>query len=131
MTERTRSHAAHAPVVYKPVVPPPPFDAFIENLWYWQGGDPGHAKDTVMASGRLGLLINLNRDELLWYGGERYATRNVLAGIALCGTHTRTFAINACQPHMMGAQFKPGGAFVFFGGSARQFEDAHISLGDI
>ena len=131
MAESLRPHAAHAPVVYRTVVPPAPFDAFIENFWYWQGGDPGHAKDTVMASGRLGLLVNLDRDELFWYGGEGYRTRNVLSGIGLCGTHAHTFAINAYQPHMMGVQFRPGGAFAFFGGSAREFENVHISLGDV
>jgi AraC-like DNA-binding protein len=31
----------------------------------------------------------------------------------------------------MGVQFRPGGAFAFFGGSAREFENAHISLADI
>ena len=55
----------------------------------------------------------------------------MLSGIAICGTHTRTFAIDAYQPHMLGVQFKPGGAFAFFGGSAREFEDVHVSLEDI
>ncbi len=60
-----------------------------------------------MASGRLGMLVNLSRDELSWYGGERYATRNRLSGIGLCGTHASAFAIDAFQPHMMGVQFGP------------------------
>lgn len=127
-----RPHGAHVtPMVYKTFEPPAPFDTFIENVWYWRGDDPGHAKDTIMASGRLGLLVNLSRDELSWYGGERFGTRNVLSGVGLCGAHTHTFAIDAYQPHMMGVQFRPGGAFTFFGGSAREFEDTHISLGDI
>jgi len=84
-----------------------------------------------MASGRLGLFVNLKGDALSWYGGERYSERNMLSGIAICGTHTHTFAIDAYQPHMLGVQFKPGGAFAFFGGSAREFEDMHVSLGDI
>ncbi len=130
-TNSTRPHAAYAPMVYKTFEPAAPFNAFIENVWYWRGGEPSHAKDTVMASGRLGLLVNLNRDELSWYSGNRYSERNTLSGIAICGTHSRTFAIDAWQPHMMGVQFKAGGAFAFFGGSARDFEDAHISLIDI
>jgi AraC-like DNA-binding protein len=32
---------------------------------------------------------------------------------------------------MLGVQFKPGGAFVFFGGSARDFQDVYVSLQDI
>ena len=118
-------------MIYKIFVPPPPFDAFIENLWYWEGGDPGHAKDTIMASGRLAIQINLRQDELSWYDGEGYAKRNRLGGIALCGLTTKSFAIDAFQPSNMGVQFKPGGAVAFFAGSARDFEDTHIALDDI
>jgi len=40
-----RPHAAHAaPILYKTFEPGSPFDAFIENVWYWRGSDPGHAK---------------------------------------------------------------------------------------
>ena len=113
---------------YQIYVPPPPLDSFIENFWYWEGDDPGHAKDTIMASGRMGLLVNLKRDELSWYGGERFAARTALKGIALCGTHSGAFAIDAWQPHMLGVQFRPGGAFPFFGPPAREFQDVHISL---
>ena len=131
-TNGTRPHAAHiTPMLYKTFEPGPPFDALIENVWYWRGSDPGHAKDTIMASGRLGLFVNLNGDALSWYGGERYGERNLLSGTAICGTHTRAFAIDAYQPHLLGVQFKPGGAFAFFGGSAREFEDVHVSLEDI
>lgn len=118
-------------MIYKTFVPPPPFDSFIENLWYWEGVDPGHAKDTIMASGRLAIQINLKRDELSWYDGEGYAKRNRLGGIALCGLTTKSFAIDAFQPSNMGVQFKPGGAVAFFAGPVRDFEDAHVALGDI
>lgn len=131
-TNDTRPHAAHAPpIIYRTFEPSPPFDALIENVWYWRGNDPGHAKETIMASGRLGLFVNLSGGALSWYGGEQYGERNMLSGIAVCGTHRHTFAIDAYQPHMLGVQFKPGGAFAFFGGSAREFEDAHVSLEDI
>jgi len=118
-------------VVYVTAVPPPPLDRFIQNYWYWEGEAPGHAKDTIMASGRLGLLINLKRNQLSWYNGERFADRNLLKGIALCGTHSQAFAIDAHQPHMMGVQFWPGGAFPFFGAPAREFQNVHISLEDL
>ncbi|MEI9931415.1 MAG: hypothetical protein WDM89_12955 [Rhizomicrobium sp.] len=38
--DAARPHAAHTPMVYKTFVPLPPFDSFIENVWYWCGGDP-------------------------------------------------------------------------------------------
>jgi AraC-like DNA-binding protein len=126
-----RPQAEDATVVYKTFVPPPPYDRFIENIWYWEGFDPGHAKDTIMASGRIGIMINLKEDALTWYDGERYGRRNRIPGIAVCGTHSTHFAIDAYQASNMGVQFRPGGAFAFFGGSARDFTNAHISLADI
>jgi AraC-like DNA-binding protein len=116
---------------YVTAIPPAPLDRFIENFWYWEGEAPGHAKDTIMASGRMGLLINLKADRLSWYGGERFAECNKLKGIALCGTHSAAFAINAHQPHMMGAQFRAGGVFPFFRQPSCEFENAHLSLEDI
>ncbi len=117
---------------YEVYIPPPPLDRFIQNFWYWEAGDaPDHAKDTIMASGRMAILINLTEDELRWYDGEDFASRNTLRGIALCGTHSRHFAIDAFQPVMLGVQFRPGGAYPFFGPSGREFQNSHISLTDI
>jgi AraC-like DNA-binding protein len=116
---------------YLTYVPPPPLSAFIQNFWYWEGEAPGHAKDTIMASGRVGILINLKSDELSWYDGARFANRNALKGISLCGTHAQAFAIDAHQPHVLGVQFRPGGSFPFFAAPARDFRDSHISLDQI
>ena len=47
-------------MIYETHIPSPPFDRFIQNIWYWESSDvPGHVKDTIMASGRMGLMINL------------------------------------------------------------------------
>jgi AraC-like DNA-binding protein len=131
VSSAARPHAAHAPAIYKTFAPPPPFDRYIENLWYWEGHDPGHAKDTIMASGRIAIQVNLKRQRLSWFAGAGYADRHELGGIGLCGGHSRPFAIDAYQPNNMGVQFKPGGAAAFFGGCARDFENAHISLRDL
>lgn len=118
-------------MIYQLHVPRPPLDRFIKNLWYWEGDAPGHAKDTIMASSRIGILINLKNDALSWYGGEKFAQKNKLKGIALCGYQSTAFAINAHQPHMMGVQFRPGGGFPFFRASQNEFEGRHISLEEI
>ena len=118
-------------MIYETYIPPPPFDRFIQNIWYWESNDaPGHGKDTIMASGHMALMINLLEDELRWYGGEKFQTRNRLRGIGLCGTQSRRFAIDAFQQKMMGVQFWPGGAWPFFGPVASDFQDSHISLAD-
>ncbi|HEY1631714.1 MAG TPA: helix-turn-helix domain-containing protein [Rhizomicrobium sp.] len=118
-------------MIYLKRHPGPPLADFIENLWYWKGDAPGHAKDTIMASGQMGIMINLKDHALSWYNGARFDVHHRLKGIALCGTHARAFAIDAYQPHMMGVRFKPGGSFPFFGPPARDFENAHVCLEDL
>jgi len=118
-------------VIYETWTPPAPLDRFIQNLWYWETDDPpGYAKDTIMASAHMGILINLREDELRWYNGERFHNRHKLRGIALCGTHAKNFAIDALQPRMMGVRFQPGGAWPFFGPTGMDFYNSHISLED-
>jgi AraC-like DNA-binding protein len=111
--------------------PPPALADFVEMFWYCKGIMPAHRRDTIVAAGDMVLLINLAADELVWYTGENYATRNTLKGICLGGTHSGHFAIDARQPEIMGVQFKPGGAYPFFGPSAREFAENHVALEDI
>jgi AraC-like DNA-binding protein len=117
--------------LYRTFIPPPPLDAFIDNLWYWEGGDPGYAKDAIIASSSIGLLINLRYDELSSFSGEQYADENKLRGIGFSGTHDKPFAIRAHQPHMMGMQFKPGGAWPFLKPGGDALHDRHVSLEDL
>ena len=111
--------------------PPPALADFVAMFWYCKGIVPAHRRDTIVASGDMALLVNLVADELVWYTGENYETRNTLKGIGLGGTHSGHFAIDAGQPEIMGVQFKPGGAYPFFGPSAREFADGHVALEDI
>jgi len=118
-------------VIYERWTPSPPLDRFIQNLWYWEAGEtPDYAKDTIMASAHMGILINLGEDQLRWYDGERFHRKHKLRGIALCGTHANNFAIDALQPKMMGVRFQPGGAWPFFGPTGLDFYNNHISLED-
>ncbi len=110
---------------------PQPLDGFIEFLWYWEGVAPGNAKDAIIASRNLSILINLECDELGWYDGEGYGRKNALKGIALCGAQAGHFAIDAFQPKIMGVQFKPGGGYPFLGPAAHEFNDTHVSLEDV
>ncbi len=112
-------------------VPPPPFDAFIEGLWYWEGDPAAHAREAITASRSMGLLVDLSRNELRYYHGEDYGERRSLAPIALHGLNTQPFAIDAHHPCIMGVEFKPGGAYPFFGPAANEFRDRHVPLEDI
>jgi AraC-like DNA-binding protein len=118
-------------MIFRTCAPPPPLADFVAMLWYCEDAEPGHRRDAIVPSGEMGLLVNLDADELVWYTGENYATRHALRGIGLGGIRSTHHAIDARHPKIMGVQFKPGGAFPFFGPSAREFGDIHVSLEDI
>jgi len=60
---------SHRPILYCTHRPGPPLDRFIEQLWYWEGVPPAHAKDRLMPRGLCGLMINLAEDETRLYHG--------------------------------------------------------------
>ncbi|MGD0192297.1 MAG: helix-turn-helix domain-containing protein [Rhizomicrobium sp.] len=110
---------------------PPPLDRDIELVWYWEGAPTAHARDAIMASASMGLLINLAGDSLRWYGGEGFSASNCMRGIGIAGPSSRTFAIDAYQPKMMGVHFRAGGAYPFFGPAIGACTDCHVSLDDV
>jgi AraC-like DNA-binding protein len=79
----------------------------------------------------MGLLINLAEDRLHWYQNGDLNDRRSAGGIAIAGPMSRSLAIDAHQPRMMGVHFQAGGAYPFFGPSAHEFCDAHTSLDDL
>jgi AraC-like DNA-binding protein len=110
---------------------PPPLDRFIETFWYWEGEPLAHVKETILASARMGLLINLAEDRLGWYDGEGFAASHGLRGIGIAGPSSRSFAIDAFHLKIMGVQFRAGGAFPFFDPPASEFADRQVSLEDV
>ncbi len=118
-------------MIYRTHIPPPPLDAFIENLWYWEGDAPGHAKDAILASRSMGLLVSLSGTQSRWYSGDGYAHANRVSGMTICGTQAAPFAIDAHQPRMMGIQFKPGGIWPFLKPDGHAFQGRHVDLEDL
>jgi AraC-like DNA-binding protein len=110
---------------------PPPLDRFIELLWYWEGEPLDYAKDTILASSGTGLMINLAEDRLGWYDGEGFTASHRMRGIGIGGPQSHAIAIDAFQHRMMGVQFRPGGAWPFFGPAASAFADRHVALDDV
>ena len=118
-------------MLYRTCRPAPPLDRLIDNFWYWEGEPPPHRKELIMASARMGLLVNLAEDQLRHYDGEGFDVVHRSPGIAISGAYERHFAIDAHQPRMMGVQFKPGGTYPFFAPSARVLCNDHVALEDI
>ena len=110
-------------------VPPPPLSDFVELLWFGEGTPPAHAKERLLPTGTMELVINL-RDEAMRIHDSRSTKRvQSFRGSVVCGAQSGFFVIDtANQASVMGVHFKPGGAFPFFKMPADELRDAHVSL---
>src|SRR6185369_9987641 len=78
------------------------------------------------------LLVNLHEDELRSYHGPEFAEVRRIRGAALCGAFAGHFAIDTAeQRQILGATFRPGGAFPFFRVPADATREHHVELVDV
>jgi AraC-like DNA-binding protein len=115
-------------MVYDAHVPRPPLDAFVENLWALSDA-PAHAREQILPSGTLELVINLREDEFRIYEavGDRPPKR--FRGAIVSGAYRGPFVIDT-QEHasIIGVHFAPGGALPFLGVPPGHLADTHLTL---
>lgn len=101
---------------------------FVSAIWYYEG-DFDHARERILPTGTMQLLVNLAEDELRSYHGEGYATLERTHGASVCGPYARHFAIDTAeQRSIMGVSFRAGGARPFFRPTATAMHEQHVPL---
>ena len=80
---------SHRPLLYCTHRPGPPLDRFVEQLWYWEGMPPAHAKDRLIPSGSSGLMINLVEDETRYTAELATTSSNACPAQCSCGAYSR------------------------------------------
>jgi AraC-like DNA-binding protein len=104
---------------------------FVECLWHFAGELP-HARERILPTGTMQLLVNLDADELRTYHGDGLATMHRLRGTAISGAHARPFAVDTAEQRaVVGAAFTPGGASAFFAAPATELRDLHVELAEL
>lgn len=96
-------------------VPPPPLAAHVAILWMAERYAPPHAKEALLPTGSMELIIDLRADETLMVGA--YSQPGLLD------------TSNAIS--VVGAHFHPGGAFAFLGVPADALHNLDVDLADI
>jgi AraC-like DNA-binding protein len=112
------------------LVPPscPALRPFVESLWHFTGDLP-HARERILPTGTMQLLVNLHEDELRTYSGGDFADVVRIRGAAFSGTYAQPFGIDTEeQRHIIGVAFKPGGAAPFLADSAAALRESHVEL---
>lgn len=106
--------------------PPSHLAPFVESFWYYEGTDFAHERERILPTGRIQLFVNLHEDELRSYHDD--GVRRI-HGAAICGLHTRHFAIDTAeQRRIVGINFTAGGAFPFFREPASATTEEHVGL---
>lgn len=109
--------------------PKPPLSKFVDNLWQYKGYEPEQKTGRILPTGTLELVINLRKNELLFYDAERRENCSRFSGAIVSGAHGRGLVPDTSEePCIVGVHFKPGGAFPFLGLPANDLADTHVDL---
>lgn len=107
----------------------PPLSQFIHFLWLYEGYTQPHAKERVLPTGEMQLVINLLDDKSCIYDRDNPDRCHTFSGGLLSGAHSEYQVIStAMQAHVIGVHFKPGGAYPFLRMPAGELRDTTVSL---
>jgi len=106
----------------------PALRPFVESLWYFTGDMP-HARERILPTGTMQLLVNLHEDEFRTYGGKDFEQVQRMRGAAICGAYARPFGIDTDEQRwVVGVAFRPGGGAPFFAPPCDALREDHIEL---
>jgi AraC-like DNA-binding protein len=115
-------------MLYLSYRPHPLLRDVIDYLWLLSDA-PGHAKERIVPSGTLELVINLREDAIRIYDRTKPSVCRTFPGIVVSGAYTDFFVIDTAEHAlMMGVHFKPGGAMPFLGARADELTDRHVDV---
>jgi AraC-like DNA-binding protein len=116
-------------MLYLTYVPRPPLSQFVNLLWLYEGYTQPHAKERVLPTGEMQIVINLQDDRSWIYDREDTDRCQTFRGPLLSGAHSQYQVIStAGQASIIGVHFRPGGAFPFLRMPAGELRDTTVSL---
>lgn len=111
---------------YFAIAPTPSLAEFVECFWY-SSDAPSYQKVRVVPNGTMELVFNLDEDDLGFHDTRQPGRCESFSGAVFSGAHARPLFVDT-RKHVMGAHFKPGGAFRFLGVPASELVDTHADL---
>jgi AraC-like DNA-binding protein len=112
--------------------PGPPLSQFIDLFWYVQAGAALHAKERLLPTGTIELVIPLEEERSRFYDAENLDRFREHSGALLLGAQSGCVVIDSTGgAAVIGVHFRPGGAFPFLGVPASAVEDQSFSLEDL
>jgi AraC-like DNA-binding protein len=101
-------------MIFRIRVPAPPLNDLVEMLWFSEGYTAAHEQERLLPTGTMELVVPMRGEEPL-----------------IAGAHSHYFVIDTpCEP-VLGAHFRPGGAFAILGMPATELRNVQVSLEDL
>jgi AraC-like DNA-binding protein len=101
-------------MIFRIRVPAPPLNDLVEMLWFAEGYVAPHKQERLLPIGTMELVIPLSDEAPV-----------------LSGAHSQFFVIDTPNEPVLGAHFRPGGAFAVLGVPASELRNMHVSLDDL
>lgn len=118
-------------MIYRTHLPAPPLARFVDYLWYLSDA-PTHARERIVPSGTLELVINLHEDKFRIYEPAHPDRCRTLPGAMVSGAYGGSFGIDTREhASIIGVHFKPGRAAPILGVPAGELTDLHVDLGTL
>jgi len=96
-------------------VPPFPLSECIDILWLSEGYAPGHARERLMPSGLMNLVVTWDASGRIWSG--------------VSGVQTKAMLLDTSATlNVFGVSFKPGGGFPFLPMPAGELHNLQVPL---
>jgi len=109
--------------------PSPPLSPFVRMFWLYEWGPHPQEYSRWLPSGTAQIVIDLSGDGLPIPELSTTGSPQTLARALFNGADTRYFFEENHHPmYRIGVDFKPGGAYPFFGPPASQLRDVHLPL---
>jgi AraC-like DNA-binding protein len=109
-----------------------PLYGLVDVFWYFDTSSSSAAtsgQERVLPTGTFEFVFNLTGDQTQVYASSDPELPIKLSGAMMCGVHSRYFLLDAERNgRVVGAHFKPGGAYPFLRDSAATFLNRHVDL---
>lgn len=110
--------------------PRSPLSEFVDYFWVLRDA-PSHARERIVPSGTIELVVNLEEDEFRIYDSVRESCRR-FRGALVSGCYSAAFEIDTrAHASVVGVHFRPGGAAGLLGALPGEIADAHVGLPDL
>jgi AraC-like DNA-binding protein len=109
--------------------PRSPLSRFVRSFWLYQSRSQSFARARSLPTGTAQIAFDLSGDGLFVPTSSPYDGAPTLARALFNGADTRyIIEESGYAAHQLGVDFKPGGAYPFFGPPAGELRDAHLPL---